>query len=231
MPQRRPVTNRVFSPPRRRPSPSCAIVPPVTETDSGMRPPQIHPDLDAAVMSVLERHPAGIGEYELLQELKRLGLLLFGNLRDRLSMFQMHFILFHVLYRMRARRIAQGEGDLEVSGLCVRLLGPDETNPSAGTADRMAEYYGDLSNLEETTGSEVQSMLDTFWAQARTEKQDGTRRREALSVLGLTEPADEQSVKRRYEELIESHDPKRGGDVGTYQAIQAAMMALRDEVL
>ena len=87
----------------------------------------------------------------------------------------------------------------------------------------MRDYYTDLRNLEQTTADDVEALLGAFWVRYYANE----RRAEALSVLGLNDPIEQDAITRRYRELAMKHHPDRGGDQEQFQALQEAMSLLK----
>lgn len=174
---------------------------------------------------ILRAHAAGIGEYELLKQLQQEQQPGFpqASLCDKLPLFQMHFLLFHLLYRLRDNLWQQQRGHLHITPLSIQLY-----PYSAGTAglseyDALRDYYWHIEPLYETTEAQVQAHLDWFWQKFLA----GEQRQQALQTLALTEPVDYPAIKRRYRELAAQHHPDRGGDKTQFQAINQAMDILQ----
>lgn len=86
----------------------------------------------------------------------------------------------------------------------------------------MRAYYLDLSHLYETGEAEVNTWLGAFWEAFHRHD----RRKEALQVLGLTDPVDNASIRQRYRQLVMCHHPDRGGDTHRLQLLNAAITTL-----
>ncbi|MCH8506184.1 MAG: DnaJ domain-containing protein [Ectothiorhodospiraceae bacterium] len=180
------------------------------------------------ILRVLREHPEGLGEYELLRTLEERQAPGFSvvNLRDPMGLYQAHFILFHCLYRLQ-QRLARDAGEC-LSIHCLRIaLSPAETRPGNGggleQADPMRSYYLDLANLDEMDAVQVEALLSDFW---RRFVEPDDRRRQALEVLGLEDPVDQQRIRKQYRRLAQRHHPDRGGDTVVLQRINEAMMVL-----
>lgn len=177
------------------------------------------------LLEVLRAHPAGISEYDLIKLLEASGQPGFedGHLRDSLSLFQTHFLLFHNLYRLSEQLIQGHEYRLEISPLRIQLL-PQRETPNAALAghDPLRAYYLDLDNLENTDATAVEELLTQFW----TRFVGNDERRAALETLELKDPADWPAIKQQHRRLVMEHHPDRGGDKERLQAINAAMEVL-----
>lgn len=96
--------------------------------------------LETQLEELLIAHPAGIGEHELLKILRREQPLFAGfDPREPLSLFQGHYLLFHVLYRLRDRLARERRGRLAIDPLRIVLepvgsAGPDERNAALAWA-------------------------------------------------------------------------------------------------
>lgn len=175
--------------------------------------------------ALLQRHPQGLSEHELLQSLREADEEALGAARldDSLNLFQTHFILFHTLYRLRERLLADGDATLWIHALRIQLLPLDKADDQAlGGHDPLCDYYLDWSNLEQTSAADVEAMLGRFWR--RYVRQD--HRAEALRVLELDAGADEGTIRDQYRRLAMRHHPDRGGDTPTLQAINEAAALL-----
>lgn len=183
-------------------------------------------DLEEDLLRRLEAHPDGISEYELLECLRREQhpvTAIETSDHDQHRLFQEHFRLFHLLYRLRDRCRREGRADLEIGALRIRVLphaGGDSTLP--GHPDPLREYYLDWNNLTGTDGAGVDEMLGRFWVRL----QGIEEREDALRALGLAADASFEQARERYRRLAMEHHPDRGGDQERLQAINAAMDTL-----
>jgi DnaJ-domain-containing protein 1 len=177
------------------------------------------------LQAVLEAHPQGLSEFELLTRLDTDPDVAFekGDLADSLNLFQTHFLLFNALYRLREQLVAAGEASVEISALRIRLL-PLSADTDGGLAavDPLRDYYLDLANLDETGRADVDELLGRFWQRYLVHE----RRGEYLAVLQLDEGADSQAIRRQYRRLAMQHHPDRGGDDDTLKLINEAYAAL-----
>jgi len=186
----------------------------------------------AAILSVLRDAPAGLSEHALITTLRRRAVEPFDGaaLREPLSLFRTHFLLFHCLYRLRDRLAAAGEW-LHVDCLDIRIdvAGPAVACAVAGADPRhpvhhdpVRAYYLDLSRLDRVDAAAVEAMLGGFWRRLRADE----RRQQALALLGLEDPADDTAVQRRYRSLVQRHHPDRGGDATLLQQLNEARWVL-----
>jgi len=200
-------------------------------------------DIDTVLLEAVEKQvfshleaqfPEGFKEHELLklltdQSVDANGLGLFVQPYDSMiDLFKAHFFLFHVLYRLRHQLAQQGQYDLIIGALDIRLQVCDEdenqspSGQSLSEHDALASYYLDLSQLESTTADQVNDMLKQFYCGLT--RHDG--RAAALATLGLSDPVDNDAIKYRYRKLAMDHHPDRGGCQEKFQEIHAAVELL-----
>jgi hypothetical protein len=183
-------------------------------------------DLQQLLRTILAAHPEGIAEHRLLKQLQvDLGDAFPDTLfRDQLAMFRAHFLLFHALYRLRDQLLVERAGQLDIDPRCIRVA-PYVAPSGEALADHdpMRDFYLDLAHLEGASAEDVEQMLGAFWVRYYA----GSRRSEALAVLGLEPGADLADAQRRFRELAMDCHPDRGGDVERFQAIQEAIAILR----
>ena len=190
------------------------------------------------VLHIVRAHSDGISEHDLLRELGGAGVAGFEKERlfeTELSLFQCHFLLFHVLYRLRDRLLERAQGDLRIHFLRIILLpygSPHNVEGLPEPADDLRAYYLDLKNLNLTSG-DVRDLLNAFWMRFSSHER-GDQPSEpclsALAVLGLDHTACFDQARQRYRRLVMEHHPDRGGDTHRLQEINAAMAVLRSEL-
>ncbi|MBN4079115.1 hypothetical protein JYT26_00585, partial [Beggiatoa alba] len=171
---------------------------------------------------VLRAHPAGISEYDLIKTLGAEDETNFNHerLRDKLSLFQTHFLLFHALYCLHNQLRAEQTAHLDIHTLCIQLRTfTASSNAQLGRHDPLREYYLDLNNLEKTNANDVEILLTQFWTRFISHDD----RRSALAILELEDPVDWPAIKTQHRRLAMQHHPDRGGDETRLQAINAAM--------
>lgn len=171
---------------------------------------------------MLRAHPAGLSEYELIKTLEAENQTDFCSdcLRDTLSLFQTHFLLFHALYRLHEQLWEAQTARLDIHTLCIQLL-PFKASTSSQIADHdpLREYYLDLNNLKNAAASDVEALLTQFWSRFVGDDD----RCLALATLELKDPVDWHAIKTQHRRLAMQHHPDRGGDEARLQAINAAM--------
>ncbi len=177
------------------------------------------------LLDFLRGQPGGIKEHDLLDALANArvgGFVRNNDAPKNLDLFQRHFLLFHLLYRLRADVADQHYLDIHV--LRIQLL-PLTDGASAALAehDPLAEYYLNLANLEETGASDVEQMIDAFWDRyaAFVESAD------CREILGVTEASSATEVEAAYRRLAMQHHPDRGGDPEQFRRIQSAWQQVK----
>ena len=101
-------------------------------------------ELENLLLDYLETQASGISEYDLIQHLRNQDLFRLepGELlsSDSLIMFQIHFIVFHTLYRLRDRVRKLKSNDLDLNPVCIRLISFTRGDRSSvqGTANLMS---------------------------------------------------------------------------------------------
>lgn len=193
-----------------------------------------NPDLPALLFRILQRHPGGLSEYELLRELQTTPECAFNptGLHKDLALFQAHFLLFNALYRLRERLSATGAYGLEIHVLRIALTpGLDasadsgqlaSSNQALGAYDPLREYYLDIDQLTNTDANDVARLLGDFWMRYLALES----RAAALAELGLSEPTDLNTIRRRYRELAMRLHPDRGGDPEAFRRLVSARRVL-----
>lgn len=180
------------------------------------------------LLELLERHPNGISEYELFNQLSALNFP--GNQeserRSALGLFRAHFALFHALYRLRDRLWDEQRAQLDINTLCIRLS-PYYTQNSElpSRRDPLRDYYLDERHLHDTNANDVNELFEKFWRRFGSRDQ----RAQALDMLGLNDPVDDQTIKQTWRRLAMQHHPDRGGSLHRLQDINAALTALLGE--
>ena len=177
------------------------------------------------LLELLERHPDGISEYELFNQLAALNFPDYHESarRPALGLFRAHFALFHALYRLRDRLWDERRGQLEIHTLCIQLSAYcAQHSDLPSRRDPLRDYYLDARHLQDTTAGDVEQLLGKFWRRFGPRDQ----REQALGVLGLNDPVDDVTIKQTWRRLAMQHHPDRGGSEQRLQEINAALTAL-----
>ncbi len=171
------------------------------------------------IQQVLARHHNGLTEYEFLSELGQ-NLSYFSTTGpDSLALFKRHFLLFHCLYQLQQDYYETQSGILQISALEIRLWPYQAGHNELAQPDPVRDYYLDIAQLETTDSSQVDDLLGKFWlALARHDS-----RSDALNLLGLSDPIDDQQIRQQYRKLVMQHHPDRGGDANKIQQLNVAL--------
>ena len=184
-------------------------------------------DLADQVHTLLREAPAGIGEFQLIQQLKARHSTHIPHLElaDKLVLFRTHFLLFNALYQLRDRLWQAQAAHLEISPVCVQLLPWRPGADALAMHDPLRDYYLNLQHLSDTDERDVEKLLASFW----TRMQGGDEKRAALELFELDDdqPLNLAAIKQRYRQLVSQHHPDRGGNTGRLQSINLAMEILQ----
>ncbi len=178
--------------------------------------------------ALLRAHPQGIDEYSLIKRLAAdfpdSPFAVAGALREPLALFQLHFLLFHQLYRL-ADQVAAQDLQLDIHALSIRL-GPRMPGREAlQREDPLRAYYLDWAQWVETNTADVERLLGDFY-QGKTNV-PADEHAAALQLFELQEPLTPKDVKQRHRQLLSQHHPDRGGSTADAQAINDAFLILQ----
>lgn len=183
-----------------------------------------------AVEQVLREEPAGLSELSLIRRLQGAPWHIIGPVQfhDPATLYPVHFLLFHVLYRLRDQLAADGL-TLSISPLAIRLEQSDIVagNGLPDAEDKLRAFYLNLAeyNLPE---EEILRMLDDFWAGNSGSGPDARELREASAMLGFPDvPEHFSDIKREFRRAVMQAHPDRGGDTGKIQALNQAFSVLK----
>ena len=170
------------------------------------------------VESLLGQEPDGLSEYQLMQ---RLGWPAQAD-SPLLDLFRRHFLLFHVLYRLRREWRELGCGDIAISPLEIRLCHYMPQTPGLVDIDPLENYYLDLNHLVTTDETEVAELLGQFATRYHAQDEHD----DALALMGLSPPVTWAQIKTRYRQLAYASHPDRGGNTERFQRLNTAMQVL-----
>ena len=184
-------------------------------------------ELTDQVLVLLQAAPAGLSEYDLIQQLKSGHSTHIPNLPllDKLVLFRTHFLVFNALYQLREQLWGDQAGFVQISPLRVQLLPYQAGSAALVEHDPLRDYYLDLSNLRDTDEEDVEQLLVSFWKRM----QGGAEKQAALELFELDanrQPLDLKAIKHRYRQLVSQHHPDRGGSTSRLQTINKAMEIL-----
>jgi hypothetical protein len=200
-------------------------------TPNGWAP--LQPILQDIVLS----HSNGLSEYELFNYLKSAPYKLFDSevLRDPLSLFQSHFIVFNALYQLQDTWIQNKTGQLQIHCSCICHTPWDTTQNQLIRQDKLRAYYLDWANLSDTDQSQVEALLDSFWmafsGMPSLDQDNNMPLQQALELLNLRTPYTSQQLKQQYRKLLHKHHPDKGGDNGQTVQLHNAYQRLKTECL
>ncbi len=175
-----------------------------------------------------------ISEHQLIKTLQSPphNLLTSLALKHSHELFQLHFLLFHVLYRLKEKWIKNGIGELLISPLKIELKYNNELmniadiNSVGGNSisgiDKLAEYYLNLDHLTETSIQEIDQLILGFWKALY----QPTAHHDALTILKLSPPVVYNDIKKQYKRLASKYHPDKGGSTEKAQQINQAMATL-----
>ncbi len=166
-----------------------------------------------------------MSEYDLIKALQAENAPGFPDesLTQALSLFHMHFLLYHLLYRLQHHLSLKQQGILEIQALQICLYPyAVQHKDTLCLADPVANYYADFRPWHTTTEENVQDKLNYFWTLMAT--RDDKQR--ALETLNLTEPVTYPQIKQRYRRLAMQLHPDQGGDTAAMQRLNQAFRIL-----
>lgn len=180
------------------------------------------------LLDLLREHPKGIDEYRLIRALaEQFPESLFalpGALREPLQLFQLHFLLFHALYRLSDRLATEGF-ELQIQALGIRLQLRAAGEEGVALTDPLRAYYLDWDQWLQTRDEDVRRLLDDFMRGAGS--LDADELQQALGLFDLPAQASGAQLRQRYRQLVSRHHPDRGGDTAMLQRINRAWEVLQ----
>ena len=182
--------------------------------------------LKAPILSILKEVSGELSEHELIRRLEadQVSFPEEGECSD-LALFKKHFMVMNALYQLQDSLFEDGfylaisplSIHLEIAGDGERML------PMDGPDAKLREYYLDWSQLAETTASDVDHLLTSFWEHFLAIDKRG----EALTTLGLESDEEWAAVQQAYRRLAAQHHPDRGGDQAKFIAVREAYEVLK----
>jgi hypothetical protein len=183
-----------------------------------------------AVEHELRSAPAGMNELSLIKALQSLPWELLGEVvfSEPEKLYPVHFLLFHVLYRLRDQLSETGES-LKISPLNIRIESQSVVGGEGvpDSVDTLRQFYLDLSQYR-LPEEAIQQMMNDFWAGAPGQAPAQSEAREAAEVLGFQAvPTDFPTVKQRFRRAVMHAHPDRGGKTETIQHLNQAFAVLK----
>lgn len=191
--------------------------------------------LQPILQHILLAHESGISEYELFQCLQSPPYELFSKnaLQQPLSLFQSHFIVFNALYQLQGIWLRDRTGILQINCSCIRRDPWKAGQNGIANQDKLRAYYLDWTNLNATDESQVEALLDSFWAGFSglpNHTPDHTMPlQQALDILNLNMPFSLQQLKQQYRKMLHQHHPDKGGNSSHTVALHDAYERLKTE--
>lgn len=186
--------------------------------------------LESELESLLLRRYGEISEQQLFQllQLKKI-----STLTDsQLALFQLHFVLYHLLYRIAKRWAETETAYLEIGLARVKIL--PWQNDLLCLSDSKQAYYSDWSNYWRMTPLALSERLTQFWQfyqkrygeKAIVELSDD----DALSLLQLSWPCSVSELKKAFRKASLLHHPDRGGDKQRFVRISLAYRKILQKI-
>ncbi|MDP5036183.1 DNA-J related domain-containing protein [Alishewanella sp. SMS8] len=182
--------------------------------------------LEQELETLLSRRYGDITEQQLLSLLK---LKSFSQVADsQLALFQVHFVLYHLLYRIAARWAANETAHIEIGLARIKILPWQDALPA--TPDTKAAYYAEWQNYWRMTPMGLTERLNQFWQfyQQRYLSPPDVKLSddEALRLLALQWPCSQVELKKAFRKQSLKHHPDRGGDQQAFVRITLAYKKL-----
>lgn len=184
-------------------------------------------DLEPLMQLVALKLKSGdiFSEFQLIQwlQLPEQGIFHADALKHTRTLFESHFLLMHVLYRLQQQWFEQQHAYLTISPLHIQksLWQTGTTEQQVSSHDPLAAYYLDLNELA-TEEEEINQLLNSFWQKMLYNE----HQQQDFATLKLSIGADKASIKKQYRKLAMQHHPDRGGNAEQFHAIQVAFQRL-----
>jgi hypothetical protein len=196
--------------------------------------PDNHDELQVLLQEVLNTFRSqfieGITEFEIITLLKQPPYSLFDEdaLRDPLTLFQTHFVLFHSLYYLRNKWRRQKTGELEIGLTQIKLLPVLSFDAGLQAVDPLGDYYLDWKNLSATDQAGAEELLNDFWQKMAGVDVNHHFSQETINEATFILKIDSidavslLQLKQQYRKLQHAIHPDKGGSVeGSQQVLQA----------
>lgn len=183
-----------------------------------------------AVEHEIRSTPAGMNELSLIKAIQGQPWELLGDVvfSEPEKLYPVHFLLFHVLYRLRDQLSEAGES-LQISPLNIRIEKQSVVSGEGvpDSVDTLRQFYLDLSQYR-LPEEAIQRMMNDFWAGAPGQAPAQAETREAAEILGFQAvPSDFPTVKKRFRRAVMNAHPDRGGKTETIQDLNQAFAVLK----
>ncbi|MBU2980004.1 DNA-J related domain-containing protein [Alteromonas sp. C1M14] len=160
----------------------------------------------------------GISEYALITRLQAPPYALFhaDALRDPLTLFQCHFMLFHALHQLQEEWFSEGKGVLQIHAMGIKFAPITGNKKGLSTDDPLRKYYLNWQHFCNTEVDDVTLLIDAFWQRmghggVAYSSED---KRKAQVLLGYEDAntITQQQLKKRYRHLQHRCHPDKGGE-------------------
>ena len=171
--------------------------------------------LIAALEACQKEFATGISEYALIRLLQSERFLLLDEdaLRDSLTLFQCHFMLFNGLYQLRDKWVKADKGWLSIHATAIVLQPLTHSEAGLAEADPLQAYYLDWANLDQTNKQDVDDLISDFWLRmGNTLTPAEEQKARQILEFNPDEALSKSLVKKRYYKLQHHHHPDKGGD-------------------
>ncbi|WP_088828213.1 DNA-J related domain-containing protein [Marinobacter sp. es.048] len=183
-----------------------------------------------AVEHEIRSAPAGMNELSLIKALQKPPWELLGDVvfSEPEKLYPVHFLLFHVLYRLRDQ-LSEASESLKISPLNIRIEAETVVSGEGvpNSVDTLRHFYLDLSQYR-LPEEAIRQMMNHFWAGTPGQAPAQSETREAAEALGFkTIPTDFPTVKKRFRRAVMHAHPDRGGRTETIQQLNQAFAVLK----
>lgn len=182
--------------------------------------------LQQSVRRILQSRSRSISEYELIKEVAELGLLDACSRRPpAVALFQKHFLIMHVLYRLQDEFALLGK-ILHIDPLSIEVhdrRDPTASDVASSSVAPLRRYYLDLDNFYESGEEDILELLAGFWR--RYEAWESVD--DAYAILGLDPNAVWSEIQSAYRRQIKQAHPDKGGDATRFREVFEAYQALK----
>lgn len=183
-----------------------------------------------AVESLLRSVPGGVSELALIKSLQSSPWQLLDRVdfADPADLYPVHFLVFHVLYRLRDTLAGQNEC-IDISPLAIRLTAASAVAGQSPVAevDKLRAFYLDLRQYS-LSADYISKMMNDFWSGRGGQRPASGDAEKAADTLGFGElPTSFDDVKYRFRRAVMQAHPDRGGNTARVQRLNEAFGTLR----
>lgn len=160
----------------------------------------------------------GISEYRLITLLQKPPNAFFDAdaLRDPLTLFQCHFMLFHALYQLQAQWISIKKGLLDIHTTHIQLRPFVTGEDGLIQSDPLRIYYLDWQHFSQTQKEDVDELIHRFWLRMgqKSERYSTDEYTKACEIFGIDghAPMTKLQLKKHYYRLQHQRHPDKGGE-------------------